>query len=125
MAFQLQAAKFDTYIPDSKSNMHALIRCEFKIARGATGDTNLDIYDTTGTFWNAAIADAKYGPIATNTWLPKWTQIASNIRSVDWVNAFGNGGNININGVVNSGTTTFKWATTGSALAAQSANQTV
>lgn len=64
MAFQLQKAKFYTVQIPNATGKQGFQGAEFLIARGASGDTALDIYNASGTFWADAVADATYGSYA-------------------------------------------------------------
>lgn len=78
MAFALVDANFGKLEIPTAIKKRGLQYLEFKITRGAAGDTDLDIGNTSGTFWTAAIADGTYGTLATNA-LKEFTKIASAI----------------------------------------------
>lgn len=80
MAFALTDATFykiDSGSPVAKRGLQAL---ELKVTRGAS-DTDLDIGNTSGTFWTAAIANGTYGTQATKA-LKEFTKIASEIDGI-------------------------------------------
>jgi len=65
MAFALTDANFGKIEIPTAIKKRGLQYIELKVTRGAS-DTDLDIGNSAGTFWTAAIADGTYGTLATN-----------------------------------------------------------
>lgn len=123
MTFAMSHCRFSVLRPDGPSTLRAIQRCYFHIQRG-TADTALDLNNTAGTFWTAAKADATSGPAATRA-ATAYDLIRGKILNLESYGLTSDAGIAQPLAFPESGTLTGNiWATTASALAADSAAQT-
>lgn len=80
MAFALTDARLYKVEIPSAIDKRGLQGVEFTVTRGSS-DTDLDIGNTSGTFWTAAIADGTYGPQATKC-LAEFQKFSAEIEAV-------------------------------------------
>lgn len=81
MAFALTDARFYKVEIPSAIDKRGLQGIELTVTKSAAGDTDLDIGNTSGTFWTAAIANGTYGTQA-DLALKQFKLIASSIEAL-------------------------------------------
>lgn len=125
MAFALTSAYLYKIDTPSRIRKWGWQAAEFTITRSASSDTDLDIGDVAGTFWTAVGATGIGAQI-----LSGWTNVIANAEELISLSVTSEAGFLSrasSSGLTAEGTATVNWAggSAGTALAADSADQTI